>query len=170
MTEQRPSKDLVSRLRGWYHNEDISTGDTVLLIGEAAGEIERLHRELEHMADMQLAAAVNRPAPEPPAALPKPINHDLWRHLHDEHGLTLLQSELDEILRIAQPPGALLDDETIVWKCGCGWINLDRESPFCAGCDKRRNTLTKETSRIGAGIPPDGAPSMPANETRGGHG
>lgn len=65
------------------------------------------------------------------------------------------------------PPGALLDDETIVWKCGCGWINLDRESPFCAGCDKRRNTLTKESSRIGAGIPPDGAPSMPANETSG---
>lgn len=38
------------------------------------------------------------------AELPKPINHDLWRHLHDEHGLTLLQSELDEIIRLAQPP------------------------------------------------------------------
>jgi hypothetical protein len=42
---------------------------------------------------------------EPQSELPKPINHDLWRHLHDEHGLTLVQSELDEILRLSQPPG-----------------------------------------------------------------
>lgn len=48
-------------------------------------------------------------AQPPGAAMPKPINHDLWRHLHDEHGLTLLQSELDEILRHAQPPPASLD-------------------------------------------------------------
>lgn len=47
-----------------------------------------------------------RTAHEPRAELPKPINHDLWRHLHDEHGLTLLQSELDEILRLAQPPAS----------------------------------------------------------------
>ena len=32
---------------------------------------------------------------------PMPINHGLWRYLHDEHGLTLLQSELNEVLRLA---------------------------------------------------------------------
>lgn len=52
----------------------------------------------------EYADALERTAPEPRADLPKPINHDLWLHLHDEHGLTLLQSELDEILRLAQPP------------------------------------------------------------------
>lgn len=60
-------------------------------------------KQLEMMAAM-IAEAVNAySAGEPRAELPKPINYDLWRHLHDEHGLTLLQSELDEILRLAQP-------------------------------------------------------------------
>lgn len=43
----------------------------------------------------------------------------------------------------SEPPGALLADEVIAWQCGCGWINLDRESPFCAGCDSRRPSPTK---------------------------
>lgn len=29
----------------------------------------------------------------------KPFRCDLWRFFHDEHGLTLLESELDEIVR-----------------------------------------------------------------------
>ena len=28
---------------------------------------------------------------------PKTYNYDLWKHMHDEHGLTLLESELSEI-------------------------------------------------------------------------
>jgi hypothetical protein len=73
MNEQAPSKRLVDRLRGWYHNDDISTGDTVLLMGEAAGEIERLQRELDRMFSLagnvlpQLHDAVARAAHEPPA-------------------------------------------------------------------------------------------------------
>ena len=35
--------------------------------------------------------------------LPKPWMHDLWKHLHDEHGLTLLESEISEIVRLAAP-------------------------------------------------------------------
>lgn len=32
---------------------------------------------------------------------PTPIHHALWAYLHDEHGLTLLESELDEVVRLA---------------------------------------------------------------------
>ena len=28
-------------------------------------------------------------------------NHELWKHLHDEHGLILIESELDEIVKLA---------------------------------------------------------------------
>lgn len=28
---------------------------------------------------------------------PKPYNYDLWQHMHDQHKLTLLESELSEI-------------------------------------------------------------------------
>lgn len=35
---------------------------------------------------------------------PKPWMHDLWAHLHNEHGLTLLESEIYEIVRLAAPP------------------------------------------------------------------
>ncbi len=35
--------------------------------------------------------------------LPKPWMHDLWAHLHNEHGLTLLESEIYEIVRLADP-------------------------------------------------------------------
>jgi hypothetical protein len=30
--------------------------------------------------------------------------HDLWAHLHNEHGLTLVESEIFEIVRLAAPP------------------------------------------------------------------
>lgn len=36
--------------------------------------------------------------------LPKPWMYDLWEHLHNEHGLTLLESEIDEIVRLAATP------------------------------------------------------------------
>jgi hypothetical protein len=29
--------------------------------------------------------------------------HDLWSHLHNEHGLTLVESEIHEIVRLAAP-------------------------------------------------------------------
>ena len=35
---------------------------------------------------------------------PKPWMHDLWAHLHNEHGLTLVESEIFEIVRLAAPP------------------------------------------------------------------
>lgn len=34
---------------------------------------------------------------------PKPWMHDLWAHLHNEHGLTLLESEIYEIVRLSDP-------------------------------------------------------------------
>jgi hypothetical protein len=69
------------------------------------------------------------------------INGNWWSQ---QHQIETLQEELEELKRASQPPGALLADELIAWRCGCGWINLDRESPFCAGCDKRRSAPTKE--------------------------
>jgi hypothetical protein len=33
--------------------------------------------------------------------IPKPWGYELWRHLHDEHGLTLLEGELQEIVMLA---------------------------------------------------------------------
>ena len=38
--------------------------------------------------------------PDNPSKLPKPYGYDLWKHLHDEHGLILLESELNEIMII----------------------------------------------------------------------
>ena len=37
-----------------------------------------------------------------PDDLPEPWGYDLWKLMRDEHGLTLLESELHEIVRIAQ--------------------------------------------------------------------
>ncbi len=34
---------------------------------------------------------------------PEPWAHALWKHLHEEHGLTLLESEIHEIIRHATP-------------------------------------------------------------------
>lgn len=34
--------------------------------------------------------------------LKDPYGYKLWKHMHDEHGLTLLESELDEIIAIAK--------------------------------------------------------------------
>jgi len=74
------------------------------MIAWQEGEIDRLHRELEHMADTQLSAAVNGPAGEPAQQLTtlSSPRSALWRHMHDEHGLTLLESELDEIELLAK--------------------------------------------------------------------
>jgi hypothetical protein len=33
---------------------------------------------------------------------PHPWGYPLWSHLHNEHGLTLIESELAEIIRIAR--------------------------------------------------------------------
>ncbi len=38
-----------------------------------------------------------------PETTPKPWGFDLWRHLHDEHHLILVESELQEIVRLAGP-------------------------------------------------------------------
>jgi hypothetical protein len=40
---------------------------------------------------------------QPPPNLPKPWMHDLWAHLHNEHGLTLVESEISEIVRLTAP-------------------------------------------------------------------
>lgn len=40
-----------------------------------------------------------KPKPDPKPSI---WGHELWRHIHDEHGLTLTQSELNEILEIAR--------------------------------------------------------------------
>jgi hypothetical protein len=82
MSEQAPSNDVVSELRkhakAWgvsaqTPDEDVFNETAMAReCARAANEIERLHRDLEHMADMQLTAAVNRPAHEPrPARCPK---------------------------------------------------------------------------------------------------
>jgi hypothetical protein len=88
-------------------------------------EIERL-QVIEKLYNEQCDAGYARgSALEPPAELPKPINHDLWRHLHDEHGLTLLQSELDEILRHANPTPAVHGPCP---NCGAKWASVELSS------------------------------------------
>lgn len=108
MVEQVPSKDLSKERLA----ELIDDRQRFVTFLEAGGGNPDLGDALDMARDTVAALKLLQSAHEPRADLPKPINHDLWRHLHDEHGLTLLQSELDEILRIAQPPGAKGDDNT----------------------------------------------------------
>lgn len=46
---------------------------------------------------------------------PKPWAYDLWKHLSDEYGLTLLESEIHEILRLAAALNARADADTRRW-------------------------------------------------------
>jgi len=34
---------------------------------------------------------------------PEPWGHKLWKHLHEEHGLTLVESEMHQIVALAIP-------------------------------------------------------------------
>lgn len=43
------------------------------------------------------------PAPQSVRDGHEPWGHDLWKHLHDEHGLMLLESELQQIVRKSVP-------------------------------------------------------------------
>lgn len=93
---------------------------------------------------------------EPQTDLPKPINHNLWRHLHDEHGLTLLQSELDEILRLAPPPEEALRELIAIARAArdvCAYDWSDNDDDAVAAMDRlsvavgpwlARSTSTKE--------------------------
>jgi hypothetical protein len=82
---------------------------------------------------------------EPQSELPKPINHDLWRHLHDEHGLTLVQSELDEILRLSQPPG-----QDVVTAAQAAAEFLRRYCPESSGRNLIIADVERATSKKGA--------------------
>lgn len=42
---------------------------------------------------------------------PEPWGFALWQHLHQEHGLTLVESELQEIVRLARPLIVVSDDD-----------------------------------------------------------
>lgn len=58
--------------------------------------------------DPSLTAAFDQLLAEVPVTPPKTYGYELWKHMADEHGLTLLESELSEILRIA---GRILNPE-----------------------------------------------------------
>ncbi len=47
------------------------------------------------------AAAQCREPYEPVEETPKPWAYDLWKHMSSEHGLTLLESELSDIIDLA---------------------------------------------------------------------
>lgn len=54
------------------------------------------------LAAKDRALAANSPA-IPESSAPTPWGYDLWAHLHEEHGLTLTESELHDIVRKAAP-------------------------------------------------------------------
>jgi hypothetical protein len=67
---------------------------------ELAARLNCLADVAEPEEEWELREAARRLSHEPATALPKPVNHDLWRHLHEAHGLTLTQSEIDDILQL----------------------------------------------------------------------
>ena len=73
------------------------------LVGEPPTQIafdtEEAYEEFKSMAIQSARVA---------GELPKPWGHELWSYLHQNHGLTLLQSELDDIVREASK---LLDSD-----------------------------------------------------------
>ena len=48
----------------------------------------------------------------PGQTTPEPWGFALWQHLHQEHGLTLVESELQEIVRLARPLIVVDEDKT----------------------------------------------------------
>lgn len=136
MSEQRPSNSLVNRLRGWYHNDDINTGDTVMLVCEAADKIEALERQVDalsiHAAKWVTRALQlqQRASSEPPAALTTydielfDVEHGGSRNgvaarlIPEHNGRYYLRSDVDA-LRASQLPAA-----------GCG--ACDKPGEHCA--------------------------------------
>jgi hypothetical protein len=88
-------------------------------------------------------------------AVPPTHRYELWLHLHDEHGLTLMESELDEIERLASktgdeikrefdPFGAAPTEKTEP-PCTCpGWA----VSPDCKRCSPKADELHPEGGAI----------------------
>ena len=59
----------------------------------------RYARDAYHEARKELLAAFTGAPVEPQETPPSSSRYGLWKHMHDEHGLTLMDSELDEIVR-----------------------------------------------------------------------
>jgi hypothetical protein len=56
------------------------------------------------------------PAPHDTGEFGEPWGHDLWKHLHDEHSLMLLESELQQIVRKSVPLVSDLSQVVVVKK------------------------------------------------------
>lgn len=76
------------------NREAAATPATVDILGQPSGDCARLLRELRE-AEAEVTQL------EGDALPPKSYAYELWKHMSDEHGLTLLESELAEILNIA---------------------------------------------------------------------
>lgn len=66
----------------------------------------------------QAALAPDAGADKPQAVHPSGYRYELWKHLHDEYGLTLLESELDDIVAVVARLDRLLTREQVrplVW-------------------------------------------------------
>jgi hypothetical protein len=100
---------------------------------------------------------------------PVPFGYELWRHMHEEHGLTLVQSEIDEIVRLAvglHTPdyswyGGKVNEEAVKTlvelrkqavetnerRCDCDFPVPSLDQEYCVNCDgKRKTRSTRETS------------------------
>lgn len=62
---------------------------------------------------------------------PTPWGHDLWAHLVNEHNLTLLESQLQEIVRLCAP--LVRADE--IGMCGDRWLETGSPFPACDLCN-----------------------------------
>ncbi len=84
---------------------------------------------------------------------PTPHLHDLWQHLHDEHGLVLVESELAEIYDVCQlialreapvevgPPEEEQASYTIPSHCPCcgepfGRKEIEASVKYCATLER----------------------------------
>lgn len=87
-------------------------------------------------------------APEPPRT-PETYAWPLWKHLHQEHGLLLLESEIHEIIRHAAPFSA----ENRQLQQDIAELNtrlIERQRDMMARIAQLRNELRAVTSAITA--------------------
>jgi len=78
-------------------------------------------------------------------ATPEPWGFALWQHLHQEHGLTLVESELQEIVRLARPLIVVSDDKT--------WIKDAFPAMFANEVEREHEDAFKRLKKIKKGAP-----------------
>lgn len=107
--------------RAWRLNDDQTRLGSLCIEDDRYKESSKLEREL-NAANAKIAELIGAQPDEKPT----PYAHELFVHMHDEHGLTLVESELVEIMRICQQISAQgscvweYNGLTGMWRTDCG--------------------------------------------------